>query len=131
MGKALSLFEYIHYRVYRFFKEKGDNVPEFKGTMVLSLIQSFTIMDIMVGVKLIHDYPFPSKFWFLPLIIVAGIVNWYLYEREFDAEKIQSRWGNEPSTKRIKNGWLISLYLLVVLLIPPVYGYLHVNAKLI
>src|SRR5262245_52448236 len=126
-----SLFGYIHYRVYGFFKERGDNSsPEFSATLILSLIQCFTILDVMVIVKIFRDYPFPNKLYFLPPLIVANIINWYKYERNYDAERIGNRWKDEPTTKRTRNGWMIALYLIITLLIPAVYGYLHVNLKL-
>jgi energy-coupling factor transporter transmembrane protein EcfT len=125
------LFGYIHYRVYLFFKEKGDNVPEFKGTLILSLIQCFTIIDVMVIIKTIRDYSFPSIVTFLPLLIVTGFVNWFLYERNFDAEKIERRWKHESPAQRIRNGWLIGVYIFVSFLVPVVYGYLKMNLQVI
>jgi hypothetical protein len=127
----ISLFGYIHYRVYLFFKEKGDNAPEFKGTLILSLIECFTIMNVMVIVKIIHDYPFPDKLAFLPLLIVTGVLNWYKYKRDFDADKIERRWKNEAPSMRIRNGWLIGAYIVVSFLIPVIYGYLKINLEAI
>jgi hypothetical protein len=131
MSTIVSLFDYIHYRIYQFFKERGDNVPEWKGTLILSLMQSFTVIDVMVIVKIIHDYSFPSKFAFLPLLIVAGAINWYRYERNFDGEKLENRWKDEATQVRKRNGWFIGLYLLASFLIPAAYGYLKHNLNVI
>jgi len=131
MNKVASLFGYIHYRVYYFFKAQGDNVPEFKGTMILTLLQLFTIVDIMVIVKIFHDYPFPNKFTLLPLLILNGIFNWYKYERNFDIQKIESRWKDESIIRRKRNGWLIGLYIAISFLIPALYGFLAINLKVI
>lgn len=131
MRNSLLLFDYIFYRIYGFFKERGDNVPDTKGSLLLSLIQFLTMLDIMVFVKIIHDYPFPTEYYFLPLLILLGVINWYRYEHDFDIENLDDQWKNEERGQRIRNGWLIGIYLLVSFLIPAVYGYLHVNLKLI
>jgi hypothetical protein len=130
MNKILSLFEYIHYRGYRFFKEKGDNVPEFKGTLILSLMQFLTLINIVFIVQLIHNFPIPSKFVFLPLLVGIGAIDWYLYERNFDAEKVELKW-KEGKRKRALNGWLIGIYFLISLLFPVTIGVLEHNLKLI
>lgn len=131
MNKMLTAFDYIHYRIYKFSKERGDNAPETNGTLILSLMQCFTVLDIMVLVQIIHDYDFPNKFAFLPLLVVVGVFNWMRYERNFDAKNVEDRWKNETTRQQIKNGWLIGLYMLVTFLTPPVYGYLKVNLKVI
>jgi energy-coupling factor transporter transmembrane protein EcfT len=131
MEKMKSFFGYIHYRVYLLFKEKGDNVPEFKGTLILSLIQCFTIVDIMVMVKIVYDYPFPNKHFFLPLLIVVGFLNWYMYERNFDIKKLDCYWKNESPEVKARKGWLIASYILIAMLMPIVYGYLKVNLNVI
>jgi len=131
MKVASSLFDYIFYRIYGFFREKGDNVPETKGSLLLSLIQFLTILDVMVFVKVIYDYRFPTKYYFLPLLILLGVINWLRYERNFDIQKLDNQWRNEDREKRTRNGWLIGLYLLISFLIPAVYGYLKVNLKVI
>lgn len=128
MSQVLSLFEYIHYRVYRFFKEKGDNVPEFKGTLILSLIQFFTLIDIFFIIQLIYRFPIPSKFAFLPLLIGLGVFDWYLYEKNFDAEKVEMKW-RESKSKREFKGWLIGIYLLISLIFPIILGVLEHNSK--
>lgn len=132
MNRLQSFFDYIFYRVYKFFQVRGDNVPDTKGSLILSLIQFLTILDIMVIVQFFHDYPLPSKLgFFLPLLIIIGVINWYRYERNFDMEKLEDRWKNENQRQRVMRGWCIGLYLLTSFLIPAVYGYLKHNLKVI
>lgn len=128
----LKLFDYIFLRVYQYFKEKGDNVPDTKGSLILSLIQLFTILDVMVFVNLIYDYAIPSKLgFFLPLMFVIGFINWYRYEKDFDLSELENRWKDEGQGKRITRGWLIGTYVALSFLIPAVYGYLKFNLKAI
>jgi hypothetical protein len=121
----VSLFDYIFYRIYKFFRGKGDGIPETAGTLLLSLMQFLTVLDIMVIVKMIYDYPFPdNKYYFLPPLILLGVINWFRYERNFDISQFDIKWKDEEEKRKIKNGWLIGLYLLISFLIPAMYGYL-------
>lgn len=132
MSNILSLFDYVYYRVYRSFKMRGDNVPDTKGSLILSLMQFLAILDILIAIKFVHDFSLPSKLaFFLPLLVIIGVVNWYRYERDFDIEKLEVKWKNEDQRKRIINGCFIGLYLLISFLIPAVYGYLKYNLKVI
>lgn len=129
MKTAFLLFDYIFFRIYGFFKVRGDSAPETKGSLLLSLIQFLTILDVMILVKVIYDYPFPTKYYFLPLLILLGVINWFRYERDFDTNTLDIQWKNEEKEKRLRNGWLIGLYFVMSFLIPALYGYLHVNLK--
>jgi len=125
MRNMFSLFDYIFYRIYKFFRVRGDGIPETAGTLLLSLIQFLTVLDIMVIVKMVYDYPFPeNKYYFLPPLILLGVINWFRYERNFDISQFDGKWKDEEEKRKIKNGWLIGLYLLISFLIPAMYGYL-------
>jgi hypothetical protein len=49
-------------------------------------MQFLTLINIVFIVQLIHIFTIPSKFVFLPLLVVIGAIDWYLYELNFDAE---------------------------------------------
>lgn len=132
MKKLLLLAEYVHYRIYKFFHSRGDNIPEFKATLLLSTMQAITLVDIDVFVELFFNYTFfSSKF----IVLIPGVIfvgfNWYRYERNFDINQLDAKWKDEEHGKKVRNGWLMGLYLLISFLIPPVYGYLKHNLKLI
>ena len=131
MSAMLSLFDYIYYRIYKFFEEKGDNVPETKGSLILSLIQFFTLLDILVFVRMIYEFPLPKKVFILPVIISLAVINWYRYERNFEIKTFQDQWRNESLEKKRRNGWLIGLYLLLSFLVPALHGYLKHNLNAI
>jgi hypothetical protein len=127
----ISFFDYIFYRIYKFYIGQGNKLADSFASSLLTVMQCFAIIDIMVVVKIIRDYTFPNKFIFVLLFVVVGGFNWYRYERKIDIEQLAGQWKDEEQSKRTRNGWLIGIYLVVALLIPVVYGYLHVNAKLI
>src|SRR5690606_35968952 len=125
-SRVQVLFDYTFYRIFNFFRDRGDGIPETAGTLLLSLMQFLTILDIMVIVKMIHDYPFPdNKYFFLALLILLGVMNWFIYERNFDIGPLDDKWKDEKKNRKVRNGWLIGLYLVLSFLFPIVYGYLN------
>jgi hypothetical protein len=131
MRKAQTLFDYIFYRIYKLFKEKGDNAPETKGTLILSMIQFLTFLDIVVFVRIIYPFSLPDKLYIVPLVALPGVINWLRYERNFDIGQLDVKWKDEEPEKKIRNGWIIGIYLVVSFLIPAVHGYLEHNMKAI
>ncbi|SMG11504.1 hypothetical protein SAMN05661096_00413 [Marivirga sericea] len=127
----MELSNYIYYRIYGFFLSRKDNVPETTGWMLLSLMQFLTIVDIIFIMELIYSFPIPSKYGFLPLLIVLGVFNWYRYEHKFQIESFDEQWKDEEEKKKIRNGWLIGMYLLISLLFPVVLGILDHNLGMI
>lgn len=131
MNRLQSFFDYIFYRIYKFSKERGDSAPETNGTLLLSLMQFLTLLDIIVFVRIAYPFPLPGKIYIIPLIALPAIINWLRYERNFDMEKLHLKWKDEDKTKKVRNGWLMGIYLVVSFLIPAIHGYLEHNLKAI
>jgi hypothetical protein len=128
---VIKLFDYIFYRIYKFYTGQGNKLADSFASSLLTVMQCFTIIGIMVMVKIVRDYTFPDKLLFVLFFVIIGGLNWYRYEHKIDLQRLVSQWKDEDQSKKAKKGWLIVIYLIVALSIPIVYGYLHVNAKLI
>jgi len=131
MSRLQSFFDYIFYRIYKFSKERGDNAPETNGTLLLSLMQFLTILDIIVFVRIVYPFPLPAKIYIIPLVALPAIINWLRYERNFDIDQLDVKWKDEQQKKKVRNGWFIGIYLVASFLIPAVHGYLEHNLKVI
>ncbi len=127
MEKTQLLFDYIFYRTYKFSKDRGDIAPSTNGTLLVSLMQFFTLLDIVVFVRMIFPFPLPTKILILPFLALPVIINWLRYERKFDPQKLDNRWRDEKRKNKTRNGVLIVTYLLISILIPVVHGYLELN----
>ncbi len=121
--KLTTLFDYFFYRVYIFFRETGDNVPETKGSLILSLVQFLTLLDLVLIGSMIFNYDLPStKYAFLPLIILIGIINWYRYEKAMDLNQLLSEWSSEDKSQNSQRGIVIVIYLVFTTVFPALYG---------
>lgn len=118
MKRVASLLDYIYYRVYNFFTERDDSIPEFSATLVISLFQFLVLIDCMFVVKIFYDYAFPNKFAFLPILIVLAVFNWNRYERSQKIHKLTNQWKNENNKQKRMHDWFIGLSLLISFLIP-------------
>jgi uncharacterized membrane-anchored protein len=131
MKNIRTLFDYIFYRVFSFFRDKGDNSPETKGVLILSMIQFLTFLDVVVFIRIIYPFSLPDTLFIIPLVVLPAVVNWFRYERDFDIKSFDDKWENEGQKEKNRKGWWICLHLLASFLIPAVHGYMEHNLRII
>ena len=129
MRKVVSFFDYTYFRIYKFFEGKGDNIPDTKGSMILSLIQFFILLDILVIVRIGLDFTPPEKVFILPVIVIIGLINWYKYEKGNVIDEFEAKWRNERKEQRINKGRLIVFIMIFSFLLPVIHGILEHNLK--
>src|SRR5690606_4853360 len=121
--KDMRLFDYIFYRVYKFY-QKRDTTTAIYASGVLSVIQFFLLLSILAIVRLFVDFEIPHRFFVIPIILVILGLNWYKYEKKLDFKKFEIIWSNEQQLKRVRRGWFIVVVLSIVILFPIVIGIL-------
>jgi magnesium-transporting ATPase (P-type) len=78
----MKLYDYFFYRIADWYKKKKDSAAESTGMLLVSLIQFFTLFDVLVVFRWFWEFPLPqniNKYWALPILIIIPIVNWYKY----------------------------------------------------
>lgn len=126
----ITVFDYIFYRISDFYKKKRDSVAEISGALIVSLLQFFSIIDILIFVRIFWEYSTPdnfSKYWALPLCILLAIFNWIKYVKRNKYLEYRRKWKDEVDAKRIRKGISIVLYLIISLMIPILYGIIRQN----
>jgi len=112
----IDIFDYVFLRVYDFFADKNDIIPETRGALILSLLQFLVVLDIILIIKLFH----PISLTAYVLSFVAGvpliIFNRYHYEK-IDIQKVRHKWENESPRRRALNHWMMGACV-AVLFIP-------------
>lgn len=126
----MKSFDYIFYRVCDFYKKKKDSTAEFTSSLIISLLQFFTIVDAFVFVRIIWEYPIPenfTKFWTLLLLIPLQALSWNKYIRIRKYRIYRKMWKDENIQKKRIKGILIVIYLIFSILIPILYGLIRHN----
>src|SRR5690606_41766549 len=92
------------------------------GLVCLSLISLNGILSLFIS----HDFNF-SK----PIILVVLIVSVYFfamrYRKKETVQLIVQKYQSEPAKVKKVNGWLFVMYLISIVIIPGIIGYLRHN----
>lgn len=70
------------------------------------------------------DFPIPTKSHVLPILLSLLLINWNRYERGFDIQVFKEKWDQEPASRKRRNGILIVLGIVMVILFPIAVGVL-------
>ncbi len=104
---------------------KNDNDPDIYASGIVSAYQILTIINLISFGFILAGLKRPDLKLLIPLILIIFTINFFRYERGFDISKLDDRWGNEPK-KRRKIRWIFMIaYLVVIFLIPWIYGFYH------
>ena len=126
----MKALDYLYYRVCDYYKKKRDSTAEFTGVLVLSLIESFLVLDFFVIVRIFWEYPFPenySKYWIVPPGILIAFLNWKKYQKPRKYLEFRKIWKIEDPEKRDVRGIGIVILIIVVFIIPILYGFIKHN----
>jgi hypothetical protein len=125
-----ELFDYVFFRVYMAYRKRDSN-PEIYAANTLSLMQFLVVIDLMFLLQLFLDFDVPSKFFFIPVLLVIIGINWYVYEHNVDVKKFEVQWGAEDIGQRKRRGWLIMISLILLVVFPILVGVLKHNLGII
>ena len=122
-----KLFDYIFYRTYVFYLNRHDNTPVTYGSIVVSLVQTFCIIDTAIVIQWFVPFETPSKIYWGILMVLALVYNWFKYERNPYLDEMKARWDNEPEKERSEHGTLLVIALVSLVLFPIIMGVLRHN----
>ncbi len=113
-----NLFYYIYYRLAHFYRRCGTPSPDISAYNVLYVIQILTVATLFVACRKVCFQIFERIdydviiFCFLCVMLYA--IQWPKFRSVYD--KLQEKWGNEPSIQRRIRKYLIILYIVFVLI---------------
>ena len=126
----INIFDYTFYRIMIFYKKKGNQIADTFASGAITIIQCFIILDLLILVRIIYEYAIPdnfNKFWLIPLAITFMLFNWYRYEKGNLYLELRKKWKDERIDQKRKRGRLIIVTIIVILLIPILYGVIRHN----
>jgi len=121
----MNLLNYIYYRVAKTYY-RWDGESGITGVMAVALFVSLVLIDIL---GIIYLNAFSNEFRlenkenakFVGFILTTGIIILSLKKYKNKFSFFEKKWGNEERNKKIRNGVLIVLLLLLPIVIPVVY----------
>ncbi len=127
MGKR---FDYMFYRICDFYKKKKDSAAETAASSLISIIQCFILLDILILIRIVWEYPISkdfNKLWALIVFVPVAFLNWKRYEKTKRYREFRLKWKDEDPEIRKHNGLLLVLFIIGLILIPILYGIIRQN----
>jgi len=127
----MIIFDYSYYRVCDFYNKKKDSSAEMTSSLIISLMQFFTVLDVFILVRFFWAYSIPdnfSKYWFLPLVLLLSAFNWNRYVKYRKFRDFKTVWALETIKEKRRRGWWVMLYMVFSLVFPIFYGILLENS---
>lgn len=124
----MKIFDYIFYRVYSFYKRKGDRNPVLMGVIVLSLLIGLSLLTINTLISI----GFKTQVYFSKVILLCIFIFFLLlfgkrYKDNSILTSVKEEFKNENINLKRKHDLYIIVYFLIAMLIPMTVGFLRHN----
>lgn len=121
----MRLLDYIYYRFAKAYY-KWDGESGITGIMAVALFVSLVLIDIL---GIVYFNAFTNEFRmenkenakFVGILLIAGVIFLSLRKYKNKLPLFEKKWGNEERGKKIRNGILIILLLLLPIFIAVIY----------
>jgi hypothetical protein len=117
MGILLRSFDYVYYRICRWYMNQNDSSPGITALIIISLLQfvnAFSLFILLCLALKIH----PTLSRVVPVIstITLLVLNGFRYN-SLNYEVLSNRWVNEDTLQGKRNGNKVRLYVLLSFLL--------------
>lgn len=115
-------FDYVYYRICRFYDKKNSSSPGITGLCILSLTHCFNILSIFFLLSIVFQRKFDVSKWLIVLLYaILLFINGLRYNK-LNYESLKKKWENENGNINQKNNFVIpyilgSVVLFVILAI--------------
>ena len=109
----MVFFDYVYYRICKFYRGTKDTSPEFAAVCVVTLLEALNLI-FLTGfcAQLVHYYFNPNKIISILILLIWLILNALHYNR-INYDILNERWGYEGSKIRSMRGVLVLFYVLI------------------
>lgn len=132
MVKIKELFDYIYYRVYKFYF-KWDKETGITAAIALSMFQStilwiifIFILKLLFNKSVIIHFSKNISLGGGAVFLLLSFLNEIYYSRKV-TESLEKKWKNESLPLKRKKGWLVFFLLLIPWIILLILGILNKN----
>ena len=124
----MNLLDYIYYRIYYWYRSFNDPVSKETAIILVSLMVFFILFDVYVILDTIFFYyQNISKWVAVPVLLFSFIFFYYRYTKIIKIDTCVKLWGKEEKLSKKRNGYLIFIFILTIILLPMIIGFLRHN----
>ncbi len=124
----IRFFDYIFYRVYKQYERWREDYPYPFAEGVIVVLQIFIIYSILTVLSFFGLFPKKietPKYYALFLMVIVYLLNHYRYKKKFI--EIIGTYDKMKDRNRKRNGILIWMLILLVIIFPVIVGVLRNN----
>jgi len=114
----LVFFDFLCYsidQVYRNFRKGSDGSPDFSAGIVVSALQTFNIMTVVMALSMIVHEQYLSKPFALAVFGVLIIINYirYIQIEKFSIDSIKKKWDMKSIDYQKDSKFFQGLYVIL------------------
>ena len=125
----MKYLDYLFYRIFSFYDKKGDGAPILMGCLVLAVVLFATLLSCSFILEILLKTP-PLRignYFIAGVILVLLFLMYFKYRKNQVIEKLATCYKDESLKRKRINGWLFISYLILVISIPILVGYMRHN----
>jgi len=127
----MILLDYFFYRIYQFYKTNKESTPVFMGCMVMSVTMFASLMSCAVILEILFRKDFRlNKFIAVPIILALTYMLYKRFANKHVVDALTKKYKDEEKVKKRRRGYVVFLYLIIVICIPILFGFLKHNLQL-
>lgn len=125
----MKLVDYFFYRIFSFYKKHPNELPKLRGMLITSLVVFLSILSAisLLSLSSLTDNITKIKPFLLVIMIMLFIPFYLRYRNNSKIEILTQKYKSEDLKKKHIRGWILCIYLFLVLLIPISIGFLRHN----
>jgi hypothetical protein len=111
----LKKFDYLFYRVSKYYHDHNRSSPEFTAVAMVTLVQTLNLLTFLSFLDLIlHKKLFANQ---LKLLIIAVFTILFVFNiiryNKFDYDSLKEKWEREGSDRKKRHARIVVIYLLL------------------
>ena len=122
----MKYLDYLFLRIFRWYEKKEKDMPIFMSCSFLTVVFSFTVINILILLEIITDeqFIFANKAGVFVVVFVVYTFVIFRYNKK-RLGLIKQRHINEVVGLKKKRGFIVAGYILFVFLFPLVRAYIQ------
>lgn len=121
----MLIFDFLFYKICKFYKRNKSSSPGVGAVCIISSLQSFNVISIVMLLDLIFAFKNISTSFFVAPVLLFMVINYikYVYRESPSYENLKLKFDNEFEQLNLIKMWsaVYSIFTIVFLIVLLVY----------